>query len=150
MKKPAKAKCQEQGGRLLRVTSLYDINMLTAAAGGDVNSDPYDGHAIAAEDILEEGTWKSYETLLDAELWSDGKPDGADVMNCAFIVVETGMEDTSERYRKGYAIIFKKNEKLMIIKLYPEYDLGMTLNKDLLIMIVQRRNLLFVRDQRQL
>ena len=38
----------------------------------------------------------------------------------------------------------------MIIKLYPEYDLGMTLNKDLLIMIVQRRNLLFVRDQRQL
>ena len=93
------------------MTSLYDINMLTAAAGGDVNSDPYDGHAIAAEDILEEGTWKSYETLLDAELWSDGKPDGADVMNCAFIVVETGMEDTSERYRKGYAIIFKKKMK---------------------------------------
>jgi len=78
--------------------------MLTAAAGGDVNSDPYDGHAIAADDIVEEGTWKSYDTLLDdPALWSDGKPDGLDVMNCAFIVVETGMEDTTERYREGYS-----------------------------------------------
>ena len=81
--------------------------MLTAAAGGDVNSDPYDGHAIAADDIVEEGTWKSYDTLLDdPALWSDGKPDGLDVMNCAFIVVETGMEDTTERYRNGYLFTF--------------------------------------------
>ena len=107
MKKPVKAKCQEQGGRLLRVTSLYDIHMLTAAAGGDVNSDPFDGHAVAADDIAEEGTWKSYDTLLDdPALWSDGKPDGLDVMNCAFIVVETGMEDTTERYRKGYLLTY--------------------------------------------
>ena len=106
LKKPVEAKCQEQGGRLLRVTSLYDINMLTAAAGGDVNSDPYDGHAVAAEDIVEEGTWKSYETLLDDALWSDGKPDGLDAMNCAFIVVETGMEDTTERYRNGYSFTY--------------------------------------------
>lgn len=80
--------------------------MLTAAAGGDVNSDPYDGHAVAADDIEEEGVWKSYDTFLENRLFSDGKPDGGDVMNCAFIVVETGIEDTTERYRKRYSFTY--------------------------------------------
>ena len=95
----AKAKCREEGGRLLRVTSLFDINMLTAASGGDNMNDPYDGHAVCAEDGLEEGTWKSYETALDAGIWSVGKPDGGDQMNCAFIVLETDVQDTTEKYR---------------------------------------------------
>ena len=97
----AKSKCREEGGRLLRVTSLYDINMLTAASGTE---DPYDGHAVCAEDTAEEGTWKSYETSIDAGVWSLDKPDGGDAMNCAFIVLETddqGTQDSTEKYRSG-------------------------------------------------
>ena len=100
----AKTKCREEGGRLLRVTSLFDINMLTAASGGDNMNDPYDGHAVCAEDGAEEGTWKSYETALDAGIWSVGKPDGGDAMNCAFIVLESddqNTQDSTEKYRSG-------------------------------------------------
>ena len=97
----AKAKCRLNGGRLLRLTSLYDIKMLSEAAGGDVNQDPYDGHAVCAEDTAEEGTWKSYEVSLDAGVWSEGKPDGGEPMDCAMLVFEQANDVATDRYRNG-------------------------------------------------
>ena len=97
----AKAQCRLVGGRLLRIKSLYDIKMLTEAAGGDLLQDPYDGHAVCAEDTAEEGTWKSYEASLDAGVWSDGKPDGGEPMDCAHLVIEGTTDAATDRYRNG-------------------------------------------------
>ena len=101
----AKAKCRLEGGRLLRITSLFDIKMLTEAAGSDLLQDPYDMHAICAEDTAEEGTWKSYEASVDAGVWSDGKPDGGETMDCAHLVVEASTDAATDRYRNGDNII---------------------------------------------
>ena len=108
----AKARCRLSGGRLLRITSLYDIKMLSEAAGGDVNVDPYDGLAVCAEDTAEEGTWKSYEVDLDAGVWSLDKPSSIDnngeAMDCAHLVYEADNDVATDRYRNGYTMIGDK------------------------------------------
>ena len=101
----AKARCRLSGGRLMRLNSLYDIRMLSQAAGGDVNVDPYDGLAVCAEDTAEEGTWKSYEVDLDAGVWSADKPssvdNGGEALDCAMLVYEQANDVATDRYRNG-------------------------------------------------
>lgn len=98
----AKAKCREEGGRLMRITTLHDIKMLTLAAGPDASQDPYDLHAVCAEDSAVEGVWKSYEANVDINLWSADRNDGLTDTNCAKLVVEQGNDadaTANDRYR---------------------------------------------------
>ena len=83
----------------MRITSLQDIKYLSNAAGGDPLIDPYDTHAVCVEDSAVEGTWRSYETAIDINLWSAGRQDGGDTMDCAMVVAEQGNNVATDRYR---------------------------------------------------
>ena len=50
----AKAKCIEEGGRLMRMTSLQDVKFLSGAAGS-ADTDPFDMHSVCVEDSAIEG-----------------------------------------------------------------------------------------------
>ena len=83
----------------MRMTSLQDVKYLSGAAGGDPMVDPYDGHAVCVEDSAVEGTWRSYETAIDINLWSPDRTDGGDNMDCAMVVAEQANDPATDRYR---------------------------------------------------
>ena len=83
----------------MRMTTLQDVKYLSGAAGGDPLIDPFDIHAVCVEDSVVEGTWRSYETLIDINLWSAGRQDGGDTSNCAMVVAEQGNDVATDRYR---------------------------------------------------
>ena len=94
----AKAKCVEEGGRLMRMTTLQDVKYLSGAAG-TADADPFDMHAVCVEDSAIEGTWKSYDVAIDPNLFSADRTDGGETMDCAHVVVETGNDAATDRYR---------------------------------------------------
>ena len=83
----------------MRMTTLQDVKYLSGAAGSDPMVDPYDGHAVCVEDSAVEGTWRSYETAIDINLWSADRTDGGDNMDCAMVVAEQGNDPATDRYR---------------------------------------------------
>ena len=79
------AHCQSlTGSRLLRVTSVKDLETL-------FTTDPakFAGHLVQVRDLLSEGTWLSYMSPVQHNVWSSGLvPGDDDTINCATLVVE--------------------------------------------------------------
>ena len=101
----ARVKCIEEGGRLMRITSMADIKFLSQASGQDgpgVSGDPYHMHAVSVMYSHEVGDWKSYHVAIDINLWSASSSMGEfNGLECSFLVVEPGNDYVNDRYRLG-------------------------------------------------
>ena len=64
-------------------------------------ADPYDMHAVCAEDSAVEGTWKSYDVAIDINLWAADKPTvtGAEDLDCSQLVIEAANDPATDRYK---------------------------------------------------